>query len=106
MKNNYRKRERSKKGRREILILIVIFTGSYLERRGELRLEEDNCFKKAKNYETPWNKVTQEINAQKVNVTKSQIINKRKTMAKKYKEVIDQNGLFTVCLNLNLHLKS
>ncbi|CAC5357657.1 unnamed protein product [Mytilus coruscus] len=58
----------------------------------ELRLGEDNCFNSAKNHETLWNKITQEMNAQKVNVTKAQIINKWKTMKKKYKEVIDQNG--------------
>ena len=32
------------------------------------------------------------MNARKVNVTKAQIINKWKTMKKKYKEVVDQNG--------------
>ncbi|CAC5390723.1 unnamed protein product [Mytilus coruscus] len=58
----------------------------------ELRLGEDNCFNSPKNHETLWNKITQEMNAQKVNVTNAQIINKWKTMKKKYKEVIDQNG--------------
>ncbi|VDI11964.1 Hypothetical predicted protein [Mytilus galloprovincialis] len=52
----------------------------------ELRLGENNCFNSVKNHETLWNKITQEMNAQKVNVTKAQIINKWKTMKKSTKK--------------------
>ena len=45
-----------------------------------------------KSYEVLWGKITEKLNAENVNVSKVQVINKWKTLKKKYKEVIDDNS--------------
>ena len=45
-----------------------------------------------KSHEVLWGKITEKLNAENVNVSKVQVINKSNTLKKKYKEVIDDNS--------------
>jgi hypothetical protein len=57
-----------------------------------LRFDAEKSFNLMKSHEVLWGKITEKLNAENVNVSKVQVINKWKTLKKKYREVIDDNS--------------
>jgi hypothetical protein len=57
-----------------------------------LRFDAEKSFNLMKSHEVLWGKITEKLNAENVNVSKVQVINKSNTLKKKYKEVIDDNS--------------
>jgi hypothetical protein len=49
-----------------------------------LRFDAEKSFNLMKSHEVLWGKITEKLNAENVNVSKVQVINKWKTLKKKY----------------------
>lgn len=58
----------------------------------DLRLGKDVEFNSAKNHETLWTQITSELQEYGVKVSKHQARNKFKSLKKKYREIVDENG--------------